>query len=89
MVCGFIWGSMDGKQHVHLLNREIVTSTKDNGGLGIRSMRRMNLALMAKLGWRLCWEKDSLWSHFVGSKYNRSMVTPDCFVKKHKSSNAW
>ena len=42
--------SLDGKQRVHLLNLEIVTSNKDNGGLGIRSMRRMNLALMTKLG---------------------------------------
>ena len=52
-------------------------------------MRRMNLALMEKLGWRLCKKENSLWSQIVGRNYSRGKVTPEGLVKKHSSSNAW
>ena len=44
----FLWGSSNEGKKVHLLNWDSVT-----GGLGIKRMRNVNLAFMAKLGWRL------------------------------------
>ena len=49
-VRNFIWGSSQEKKKVHLVRWEIVTNTKENGGLGIQNI---NIAFMAKLGWRL------------------------------------
>lgn len=43
----FIWGGM------HLVKWDKVTRPKSEGGLGIRNIESMNLALLAKLGWRL------------------------------------
>ena len=49
----------------------------------------MNLALMAKLGWRLILEGDSLWARILISKYVRGEIYLDKITKKHGSSNAW
>lgn len=38
-----------------------VSSAKRAGGLGVRSFEIGNLALTAKLGWRLQQEQDSRW----------------------------
>lgn len=45
------------------------------GGLGLRSMKDLNLALIAKLGWRFLNEKDGLWSKVLLSKYVRPSST--------------
>ena len=48
----------------------------------------MNLALMAKLGWRLISEGDILWAHILVSKYVRGAINLDKITKKNGSSNA-
>ena len=53
MIRGFIWGDSEGKGRVHLINWETITRTKDQGDLGIKTLHGMNLAFMAKIGWRL------------------------------------
>jgi hypothetical protein len=42
---------------------------KDLGGLGIRKMREVNLALLAKLGWKLLCNTDSMWVAQLRGKY--------------------
>ena len=51
-------------------------------------MRSMNIMLMAKLGWRLCSEKDSLWTQILASKYTRGNASPKGLMNKHSSSNS-
>ena len=58
----FIWGGTNDKRRVHLIKWDTVTRCKENGGLGLRKMSRINKAFMAKLGWRLLLEKESLWA---------------------------
>ena len=41
----------------------------DMGGLGIRNLRRFNLALLEKWLWRLWTEKEHLWRRFIEAKY--------------------
>ena len=53
LVRRFIWEHTESRGGIHLLNWDTVTLNKDQGGLGIRSIRSMNLAMLAKLGWRL------------------------------------
>lgn len=45
----FIWGTTRNQRRCHLVSWETVVKTKDEGGLGIRSMREMNKAFLAKL----------------------------------------
>ena len=35
----FIWGSSQGRKKIHLVNWDVVTQSKENGGLGIKKMR--------------------------------------------------
>lgn len=46
--------------------------SRSDGGLGIRSMGDMNLALVGKLGWRFIIDDDALWAKVLRSKYARA-----------------
>ena len=73
---------------IHLINWEKVTSSKDEGGLEIKGAHEMNLALMAKLGWRLLKEKGSLWAKVLTSKYTKGEINPAKLIKRQHASNA-
>ena len=49
----------------------------------------MNLALLAKLGWRLCLEKDTLWTQALAWKYCRGTASLNRLQAKQSSSIAW
>ncbi|KAG7579838.1 Ribonuclease H domain [Arabidopsis thaliana x Arabidopsis arenosa] len=65
----FIWGSTVEKRKQHLLAWKKVCRPKREGGLGIRSAKNMNKALLAKIGWRLLHETGSLWAKILRAKY--------------------
>jgi hypothetical protein len=56
------------------------------GGLGIRKMREVNLALISKLGWQLLNNSDSLWVSQLQGKYlnSNSFLSPSPL-----SSSSW
>ncbi|OMO65780.1 reverse transcriptase [Corchorus capsularis] len=68
---GFLWGSSAEKRKIHLVNWEQVCMPKNQAGLGFRASRDVNLALLAKMGWRLMEENDKLWARVMTSKYLR------------------
>ena len=45
---------------MHLVGWGKIIRPKEEGGLGIQSTRAKNLALLAKLNWRLYHEKEAL-----------------------------
>jgi len=49
-----------------------VTKPKEHGGLGLRAMRPLNSAHLAKLGWRVFNETDSFWSRVLRANYCRN-----------------
>lgn len=79
----FIWNGM------HLVRWDKVTMSKAEGGLGIRNLRQMNLALMAKLGWRLLVDRGGIWSWVIKDKYMDSRPDLDMFKKRQRSSHVW
>lgn len=64
----FLWGSSPEKRRQHLLSWNKICRPKREGGLGIRKTADMNKALLAKVGWRLLHNKDSLWARVLRSK---------------------
>jgi len=76
------------ERKVHLVAWDDVTNRKDLGGLGIRSMRCLNSALMLKLGWRLRAEPMSLWSRVLRHKYCNGLDTIPNICRK-SSPNVW
>lgn len=63
---------------------------KAAGGLGLRPAKEMNKALIAKVGWRLLWDKDSLWARVLRSKYKVGHVHDHTWVvPKSNWSSTW
>ncbi|RVW85679.1 Transposon TX1 uncharacterized 149 kDa protein [Vitis vinifera] len=63
------WGSLERK--VHLINWEVVCTSKEKGGLGMRRIDSLNKALLGKWVWRFAVEKDNLWRLMIGVKYGQ------------------
>ncbi|KAL5835383.1 hypothetical protein ACOSQ4_014880 [Xanthoceras sorbifolium] len=65
----FLWGHSQDMMTVHLVKWKIVYCPKEAGGLGVKSMRLWNQALLTKAGWRLILKDGSLWSNMLHAKY--------------------
>ncbi|XP_074304974.1 uncharacterized protein LOC141639890 [Silene latifolia] len=85
----FLWGGDQDNQALSLVSWDMVTKEKDNGGLGLRSMRQVNTAFMAKLGWRLLSEPNALWARVLHHKYCKGRCDVDTLKPKPLSSNVW
>lgn len=57
----FFWGGHGSKRKVSLVVWNVVVKKKECGGLGLRFLHEMNLAFLAKLGWRMLHEENKLW----------------------------
>ncbi|KAL0011900.1 hypothetical protein SO802_007008 [Lithocarpus litseifolius] len=65
----FLWGSTTERRKLHLVGWNKIVKPKEDGGLGIQAAKAKNLALLAKLNWRLYQEKDALWTQVILKKY--------------------
>ena len=65
----FLWVSSVDKKKLHLVGWSKIIMSKEDGGLSIQQARAKNIALLAKLNWRLNHEKDALWTKIVLNKY--------------------
>lgn len=71
------------------MNWGTVTKAKQDGGMGLRNMRDMNIAFLAKVGWRLIYQKNELWARVITAKYMRKEGDVHRFKEKHGSLNLW
>ncbi|XP_031127611.1 uncharacterized protein LOC116029708 [Ipomoea triloba] len=85
----FIWGGTPEVRKCHLVCWEEVTKPKRLGGLGIRAAKDMNMAFMAKLGWQVITNKESMWVKVLKEKYGHGKVSIDAISTKPVCSNAW
>ncbi|CAM8945360.1 unnamed protein product [Rhodiola kirilowii] len=71
LVKGFMrfWWLRDKAKGIHWVKRDILLREKSEGGLGFRKMELMNLALLAKQGWRIMSEPDLMVSKVLKAKY--------------------
>lgn len=66
----FFWGFWKQKtRNFTSMAWDAICKPKDVGGLGIRRLYDMNRALIAKLGWLLSKNPNSLWSWIILAKY--------------------
>lgn len=67
----FLWNDHLGNKKLHLINWSIICSSKKEGGLGIFRSHERNMALLAKLYWRVISEDLSCWNQVC--KYRLSL----------------
>lgn len=64
----FWWGAKEGRYMAWISWRNLC-QPKANGGLGFRDLRCFNLSLLAKQGWRLITNLESLVGSLIKAKY--------------------
>ncbi|KAL8140765.1 hypothetical protein V2J09_006786 [Rumex salicifolius] len=84
VMCSFIWGGFDTSRKMHMVNWEDITKRKEFGGLGIKRMEELNLALIGKLAWRFLHAREELWARVIRSKYIRPSL-----IKRSDLSSVW
>ena len=57
----FLWGGGALVQKPHLVRWNLVCLDKRKGGLGVRNLALMNIALLSKWNWRFANERDAFW----------------------------
>lgn len=65
----FFWDEMDGNRRLHWLPWRTICLPKKCGGLGIKNLKLMSAAFLAKLGWKLLTETEPLWVQILLAKY--------------------
>lgn len=87
--CNFLWGSTETKKKVRLVSWQKITKPKSEGSLGIHTAKSKNIALLAKLNWRLKIETNSLWSRVLHHKYMKYRRPALANLKFRSCSNTW
>ena len=65
----FLWGESDLDKKVSLVSWAIVCTDKRKEGLGIKSLSKMNKALLCKWSWRFANDRNLLWKKVFCSKF--------------------
>ena len=65
----FLWTGGDDQKHISWVSWENVCKPKEEGGLGIKDIRRFNCALLAKWKCRMLTEEKGKWKDILLSKY--------------------
>lgn len=68
-MANFGWNGQVGKYKMHWVSRERMCLDKKNGGLGFKDLEKFSQALLAKQGWRLLMDPDSLCARVMRSRY--------------------
>ena len=84
----FLWAGTTTECKTHLVAWATVNRRMLEGGLGIQPMRELNSASLAKLGWRMIREPESLWLGVLHHKYCKGRRGMDMFVACRNPSNA-
>ena len=84
----FVWsGRLEGRS-LSLVNWEKVVLPKRQGGLGIREARKVNVALLGKLIWRLLTDGGGFWGAVLSRKYFGQQGACE-FVTSRGASYLW
>ena len=70
-ICRYRWSQNDKENKMHWLSWEKLKRPKKQGGLGFRDAHAFNMAMLAKQGWRLIQNPDSLCAKILRAKYYR------------------
>lgn len=76
----FIWSGDILKRKVVIVKWHTLCSPKDEGGLGLRSLRSINNAAMLKLAWELE-ASDKVWARLIKARFVRFKNPIDHYVK--------
>ncbi|GKV32262.1 hypothetical protein SLEP1_g40879 [Rubroshorea leprosula] len=68
----FLWGGTEGGKKINWVKWEVVCKDKKKGGLGVKDLRKFNMALLGKWWGRLVSEEKGLWKKIIFEKYGKA-----------------
>ena len=69
MCARFWWGQIDNERKIHWKKWSVLAQPKKEGGMGFIDLHSFNLAMLAKQGWRLLQQQESLVYKCFKAKY--------------------
>lgn len=69
LIRNFWWGQRQEEKKMVWLSWKKLRAPKASGGMGFKSLKEFNLAMLAKQGWQLQQRQNSLAYHVLKSKY--------------------
>lgn len=84
-----VWGESEGVRKMHLVSWDTLCRPKYRGGFGLKRAEGMNKSLLAKLGWRLLTQGDTMWARILRAKYGVDEAGPVVFNHKQRASSIW
>lgn len=69
MISKYWWAQQDKERKIHWLSWEKLTRSKKEGGLGYKDRYTFNLAMLAKQGWRLLTNPNTLCAKVMKARY--------------------
>lgn len=74
----YLWNDSVESHKYHLANWELVSMSKEQGGLGLPSLRDLNISLLASWLKRYNKDKENLWKELIDYKYDTA--EPNIFL---------
>ncbi|XP_058777072.1 uncharacterized protein LOC131651423 [Vicia villosa] len=65
----YLWQGRDGNYSTHWIRWSTVCLSKEKGGLGIKDVKTLNIALLNKWKWRIINEKEVVWRDIISHRY--------------------
>jgi len=72
----FLWGGVKRSRSIPWVSWAVVCQPKREGGLGVRDLRQVNLALLAKWQWRYLIGEGGLWRDILIARYEECYPSP-------------
>lgn len=72
----FLWGGTNRQRKISWVSWENVCKSKAEGGLGIKDLRAVNLALLGKWRWRILYEGQGIWRDILLARYGSLYPSP-------------
>ena len=88
MISRFWWGQKNEERKIPWIAWDKLCKSKAEGGMGFRDLKAFNLALLAKQGWRLMQNQNSLFHQVFKAKYFANDTFLDAQLGK-RPSFAW
>ncbi|WCJ44200.1 RNA-directed DNA polymerase (reverse transcriptase)-related family protein [Euphorbia peplus] len=89
LVRNFIWGTTSEKRKISLVRWEEVCTPTNNGGLGMRDTKTMNMAFITKLSFQFIRNPESLWARVLAAKYNTNDLLDPFQPARSDASLLW
>uniref|UniRef100_A0A803Q7X1 CCHC-type domain-containing protein n=1 Tax=Cannabis sativa TaxID=3483 RepID=A0A803Q7X1_CANSA len=84
----FWWGATNGQRKLHWKNVKSMCNSKSVGGLGFRSLKPFNKAMLARQAWRIQTNQSPLLTNLFQAKYFPRTTFLDSSLG-HSSSYVW